>query len=566
MSVKALQQRANSLIKIGNKDEAADIIFEYWEDNNRELPKSLAVIIEKISDVSQTAAYILAFSLPEEQADEKERLLMFASTSYDDDIIAEANMDLAEIYVDRNDDELALKHLRVAASHDHPSAKHLLALALVVGKMGLERNIDEAVGLLTDLIDQEYTSANVTLANLMLAGLAKVPDFDPFQLIAEAAKAGDVEAMEMLVEFGSATNGLPPEEEPMLPYTVIPEGMKRPKLVRDALLHEFKMTKTDAEEMTAGLYGFSNWSLLTSAATDPKKPKGKYDEDLEPAELNERDRLLSSVFSFYIDCEEYIADIAISLLKPTARAGKPSLKRLEERINSCMVPIGSRTLSMNMNHIVDQYGGNADFENSIRKATPARADVWLDMMASFLGWKFDEVDPDADADGSWTGSTHAKDNRKFDIFISRVSFTPGDKGDEHVFEIQRRIQKMTQNAILLFNKPLIHLPDPKTDFGAFYGGLILDNGKWNDFVLRPEGGIDDAIAQKLTISEEMNEQEVASFSFKNAGSLVQAFANYLEDIDPESADGCVAFGTINGWTNFIPLEKAKMLSAMMRKA
>lgn len=564
MSVKALQQRVNSLIKAGNKAEAADILFEYWADNDRSLPNSLAAIIEEISDVSQTAAYILAFSLPEEQTQEKERLLKFASTSSDEIIIAEANMDLTEIYVVRNDDELALNHLKIAAANGSPAARYMLSLALSLGKMGLEKDVPEGVLLLKGLIKEGYPQAKVTLARLMLSGTVIEADLDPFQLVTEASAEGDMEAMEMLLELGSISNGLPADVDPMLPYTVIPDGMKRPKLVRDALVHELEIRAVEAEEITAGLYGFSNWSLLANAANDPKKPKGKFDEELEPAERNERNRLLSSVFSFYVDCEEYVSDIAIDLLKPTAKGGKPSLKRLQERVDNCMVPIGSRTFSAKMDSLTDQFGGRGDFERSLRTARPARADVWLGMMESALGWEFDEMDPDADADGSWIGKTHSDDKRLFDVFISRVSFTPGDRSDEHVFKIQRNIQNTTQNAVLLFSKPLVHLPDPENDFGVLYGGLILNNGKWNDFVLRPEGGIDDAIAQNLTIPEEMSEKDVAQFAFEGAGSLGLVMANNIADEDLENGNRWVPFGNINGWTGFMPKETAQMLKSMRR--
>jgi hypothetical protein len=216
-----------------------------------------------------------------------------------------------------------------------------------------------------------------------------------------------------------------------------------------------------------------------------------------------------------------------------------------------------------MNRLVDQIGVGGDIEKSIRTAHPARPDVWLEMLSSYLGWEFSTVDTNADADGAWIGRTSSKGGKPFEVFISRASFTPGDKGDDHVFKIQKKIEGQAENAILLFNKPLVHLPDPKKDRGVLFGGLIFDDGKWSEFMLQPGAGIDGAVARKVTISEEMDPEEISQFIFDGAGSLGQSIANYSNDIDPKDENGYIPFGTINGWTNFVPAAAAKLMKRMM---
>jgi hypothetical protein len=563
MANKGIQKKVGSLIDDGRIDEAADLLLEAWMEHEGEIPSSLAALIDKISEISPKAAYMKAFILTEEQDEEAERFFRLASECEDGGVSGPANMSLTSIYMERGRDDLALPYLRKAVEHDVPMARHMLSLAYVWGKMGLKIDISEAVHLLEGLIKDEYSEAKVTLAQLIIAKKAKLPNVDPFQLIAEAAADGVEEAITMLLDLGKGLSEAPGNEEPMLPYVVIPDGMKRPKLVRDALVSEFGMTRDQSEELTAGLYGYSKWSVLTRAATDPKVKKGKFDEDMEPAELNERNQLLTSVLCYYIEIEDYIADIAINLLKPTARNGRPTLKKLQERVNSCMIPVGSRTISTNMNRLVDQIGVGGDLEKSMRTASPARADVWLEMLSSHLGWKFEEVDAKADADGAWIGRTLTKSRKTFEVFISRALFTPGDQGDDHIFKIRRSIEERADNAILLFSKPLVHLPEPRKDRGVLFGGLIFDDGKWNEFMLRPGGGIDDAVDHQLTIEEEMNPNDVSQFIFDGAGSLGQLIASYVNDADPRDKNGYIPFGTINGWTNFIPAELAKMMKGMM---
>ncbi len=563
MSVKGIRESAAHMIDKGRTEEAADLLLEFWLECEDDLPKSLMTLIDRIYDNSPKAAYVKAFHLADKHGDEAERLFNLAAKSDDDVIAGTANMSLASINLVRGHADAALPFLKKAVEYNIPSAKHLLAVSYAHGQMGLKKDVNEAAYLLSELLEDNYSEAKVTLAQMILARELTMPDVDPFQLLAEAAASGVEEAMLILMELSKDNGNAQPDEEPMLPYVVVPNGTKRPNLVRDALVSEFDISKKDAEQITAGLYGYPRWSLLFSAATDPKLAKGKFDEELEPAALNERNELLASVLCFYIEMEDYVADIAINLLKPTAQNGKPSLKKLQERVDNCMVPISSSTINRSMNRITDQFGVGGDVEKAIRTASPARADIWLEALTTILGWKFDETDSNADADGAWIGRTTSRNQIPFDVFISRAAFTPGDRGDDHVFQLQKQIARRTTHGVLIFSKPLVHCPSPKKDQGALFGGLILNDSQWSEFVLRPEGGIDDAIAQKLHISEDMKKKEVAAYVFDGAVSLGRTIASYMNDIDPREEMACVPFGTVNGWTNFIPREAAQMIKQLM---
>jgi hypothetical protein len=215
-----------------------------------------------------------------------------------------------------------------------------------------------------------------------------------------------------------------------------------------------------------------------------------------------------------------------------------------------------------MQRLSDGLGITGDFEKSMRTAKPIRPDVWLDMMEAHLGWAFESSDAEATADGAWIANSRAKDGTLFDVFMSRVSLTPGDRGDEHVFNLKKEIEKRSSNAVLIFSKPLVHFPNQKENKGALFGGLLLDRGIWHEFVLHPSGGIDDAREQKLVIGEQMDPEMVRPFVFEGAGTLGISLACYLNDLDPEDGD-YIPFGTINGWTNFLPREMAMMMKNMV---
>lgn len=561
MTVKEIEVQVETLIREGKIEEAADLLKIVWEEYETELPKSLAALLDRLSEKSLTAAYIKAYHLVDEDRAEAERLFIRASASEKAEVSCAACMTLVGINLERGHEDQALAYLTQATDKQYPPAIHFLALAYVQGQLGLSKDADKAVRLLRGIVD-DLPEAKVNLARIIMSKEAKAADIDPFKLLAEAAADGEEEAMMMLMSLGAGITNAPDGDDLILPYVVVPDGMKRPKLVRDAILNEFNISKGEAEEFTASLYGYDDWAALLRVATDPKTAKGKFDEDLEPAELNERHRLLASVICSHVQIEDYIADIVVDLLKPTARSGRPSLKRLAERVDRCMVPIGSRTLSGGIDRIVDQLGVGGDFEKAIRTARPARADVWIEMLSSHLGWNFEEVDMDANADGAWIARTRSKDGTPFEVFISRASFTPGDKGDEHVFEIQKEIEARATKAILLFSKPLVHFPNPKKDAGSLFGGLLHDSGKWTQFVLRPEGGIDDAISQKLDIEAEMDPSVVEPYIFNGAGSMGRCIACYSNDVDPSQETGYVPFGTINGWTNFVPPDVAHLMRAM----
>jgi len=90
-------------------------------------------------------------------------------------------------------------------------------------------------------------------------------------------------------------------------------------------------------------------------------------------------------------------------------------------------------------------------------------------------------------------------------------------------------------AVLMFNKPTGWLAEPGVD-GLVYGGLLWWAGTWSDFVLRPGGGLDDALAQRGRDLVQPDALTVAALGFAEASGVLHSLAAYLTGLEPKEAD------------------------------
>ena len=99
--------------------------------------------------------------------------------------------------------------------------------------------------------------------------------------------------------------------------------------------------------------------------------------------------------------------------------------------------------------------------------------------------------------------------------------------------------------MLLFNKPTGWLPKHRRG-GLVYGGLLWSDNAWSDFVLRPRGGLDDALAQRGRDIAHPDLDTVKALGFADARDLLRSLAAHLADLEPDDAE--VEFlQTPNGW-------------------
>ncbi len=157
-------------------------------------------------------------------------------------------------------------------------------------------------------------------------------------------------------------------------------------------------------------------------------------------------------------------------------------------------------------------------------------------MEEHLGWAFSDVDEDAERDGDQVAVAVGSGQRRVPVFMSAVAYIPGDRRDEFVARLKAHLGAAhPAGAMLMFNKPIGWLPERGQD-GLLYGGLLWWDGAWSDFMLRPGGGFDDALAQRGPDLAHPDAHVLATLGFAGAAGLLHSLAAYLEGLEPDEAD------------------------------
>ncbi len=90
-------------------------------------------------------------------------------------------------------------------------------------------------------------------------------------------------------------------------------------------------------------------------------------------------------------------------------------------------------------------------------------------------------------------------------------------------------------AVLVFNQPTGWLPE-QGGGGLVHGGLLWSDNAWSDFVLRPGGGLDDALAQRGRDLAHPDARTVMELGFTEAQGILHSLAAYLAGLEPDEAD------------------------------
>jgi len=185
---------------------------------------------------------------------------------------------------------------------------------------------------------------------------------------------------------------------------------------------------------------------------------------------------------------------------------------------------------------IDPEGDPLGLMDSLRRIHPIQPDVWLGMMEEHLGWAFSDVDEGAELDGAQVAVAVGTGRRRVPVFMSAVAYIPGDRCDELVARLKAHLGTAhPAGAMLMFNKPIGWLTEQGQD-GLLYGGLLWWDGAWSDFMLRPGGGFDDALAQRGRDLAHPDAHVLATLGFAGAAGLLHSLAAYLEGLKPDEAD------------------------------
>ena len=451
----------------------------------------------------------------------------------------------------------ALSHFEQAALAGHGEA------AFNAGLMHDEgRGVPPSEGRACDFYRRGVALGHVPSMTNLAAKIIKHDPAAAMDLCERAAEAGDGKAAALLqalteagmavaVEDGLAENGAAPP-----PVRVVPSGIGRPRAIAAALREGLQAPPKEAEKITAYMLGFGSWRELARAAR--KGEADPPDEECGPEEVCRRRAYQGYMLALCVDMGPAAAAIAVEALLPTARAPLPVLD----------APTLARMQAASYLHADAQGGEDLDEEDdedwtsdddgdvtdaadmlgtgpkrdplglmdSLRGMHSIQPEVWLGMMEEHLGWAFSDVDVDAELDGDQVAVAIGSGGRRVPIFMSAVTYIPGDLHDEHVARLKAHIGAIhPAGAMLMFNKPVGWRPEQGPG-GLLYGGLLWWDRAWSDFVLRPGGGLDDALAQRGRDFAHPNAQTMATLGFVGAIGLLHSLAAYLDGLEPAEAD------------------------------
>ncbi|WP_315921327.1 hypothetical protein [Mesorhizobium sp. SP-1A] len=282
-------------------------------------------------------------------------------------------------------------------------------------------------------------------------------------------------------------------DKAILPYTFVHSDRKRPHQVKTALLNEFGMADELAGEMTSRMFGFQSWKKLEASYNDPRTASSTPDEQVDRKVMIERRFAQAQVLA---DCGikgMALSHVVVGCLEPTGSSRKPSLRRLKEVLF----------------HAID-VGENIGFdltsedEVSFAKSIAAIKQipkVWLDFLATEIGWFVRPVEGVKTFLFRQVGETRALDGNVFPIFMTSFQHSPAMESSE-IDELQKHIEHQSprDRAIVIFSKPTCNTKvakdrdDPKLQL--LYGGMAFQDGEWWNFVLRPNAGFEDVFKQR----------------------------------------------------------------------
>lgn len=341
-------------------------------------------------------------------------------------------------------------------------------------------------------------------------------------------------------------------DKAILSHPFVHADRKRPQQVKTALKNEFGLPDELASTITARMYGFPDMQKLEAVYNDPRVASGVPDEQAGLAVMADRQMTQAQVI---FDCglnNLAIAQLIASCLKPTGAMSRPSLRAMRERLFDLM------DISENVGFDLFSVGDDQTLANSM-EAIRRIPQVWLDFLAREIGWFVRPVDGMKTFLFRQVGETMASDGKVYPIFMTSFAHSPAMEASE-LDDLQRFVEEQSprDRAVVLFSKPTcntrIALEREDPSLQLLYGGMALDGGEWWNFVLRPEAGFGDVLAQRGQFKRGRPSVRFAmKFGYENAiGNFVDLhkMVNNLDDDGLEEEEFLVTEDA-GGWTHFI---------------
>lgn len=479
----------------------------------------------------------------------------------DDKVRQMATFGFARHLLDTNEHSRGIRLMKMSRRLGNPEAAAELGRIYENGAFGVAVDLAEAVECYVDATEGESAQGMFFLAQYMLSNTVAVGEYHPLELIRDAAERGHPDAAALMAHIAEGFEDTASEpEKDLLPYVVVPDGCERIALVRTAMMNEFSVDEAEAGSVTAALHGYPDWETMSADAMSDTRPKGKFDEDCTAAEFNERELIQTEIFEKRTRSSRMAALTAIRLLRPTSRTATPSLRRFDRIMEGSIFKGLPPDLGTMVKEALEGMGMDTAEKTgeALRQIWPLKAGTWLDVFERH-GWSMRRRKDDADGDGEQVAVSETLDGRLFKIYMSTVSYDPGDLGDEHVETLSNRIASETPRAVLIFNHPRISRIKGSDTRAAFFGGRILNNGSWTDFFLHRSDGIEDALRQHGNGVDIKSHSAITEHAFEGAIELAYTIA--AEVTGQKDTEGFGLFHSTSPWSS--PMPPAAMSAARL---
>lgn len=320
-------------IAVRNREvlEACELAAVIMEVMGKETPSEVFDFLDRSARKSPYAALACASSFFLRDVPTpgyRMKLLKRAARSDDDEVAANAYYGIAaECLLEEKTVRKALDALERAAELGHADAHVNLARGYEFGLYRNRIDIEKAWLTLCDCVeDLDYGPAKVALADFIFRHDVHSDEYNPLELLQEAAEEGVDGAEERLHALSELAN----EHRARLPYLIIPKDMQRAVMVRNAIVNELNVGNEYAGDLVAKLFGFDTWETIEATVASGDHDGSDFDEDCSPEDMGLRRASQIAVIQEELDVPEEFAEAVWSLLRPTAREGKPSLRGLEK--------------------------------------------------------------------------------------------------------------------------------------------------------------------------------------------------------------------------------------------
>lgn len=318
---------------------------------------------------------------------------------------------------------------------------------------------------------------------------------------------------------------------------VAPRSMERPREVARAMRRWLIFSPLLSEMITAAFHGFTSFRALEAAIAEG--PSNAADEECEgyiaEARIQNQAMILNTLGGIGVDP----AVTAIEILRPTAMQSHGRMEDMDRKLLEYL-------RRKNPNQRIE-LGENEEFRRSLRSKFPPdliSATMLLQVLPA-LGWAMSDLDVAKFHELGVFSYARARGGRLFQVCFSPSPYVPGIGSDAGLTAMKRRLEGCPQGSVIFFGQALYWQPDPHESSVAF-GGLLWDGERWSSFVLRPNGGIDDALAQRGEPVEAPTPEFLRKFADREAVRVATSLGAALSVGEPGMAS-ITGLKTGTGW-------------------